>query len=59
LVTHTLAPGGVGLVTSVLGLRAIVKGDLAPARYGRVLILLTLPVTWLRGYFFVLQQGQD
>ena len=51
-VWHALAFGAVGLGMSVLGLRATLEGDLAPAWYGWVLICLALPVSWLGGQLY-------
>jgi hypothetical protein len=50
---HALAFGVVGLVMSVLGLVAILQGDLAPAWYGWALVVLGLPAAWLGGQLFL------
>jgi hypothetical protein len=46
---HALVLGSLGFVTSILGLIAIVAGDLAPAWYGWALIVLAIPLAWLGG----------
>jgi hypothetical protein len=53
---HTLALGVLGILISILGLIAIIAGDLAPAWYGWALILLSLPITWAGGKLFILRQ---
>lgn len=50
--THALAVGVVGLFMSILGLIAIVTGDLAPAWYGWALVVLSLPSAWVGGKLF-------
>jgi hypothetical protein len=52
---HALTLGVLGVLISTLGLIAIVTGHLAPAWYGWALILLSLPVAWLGGKLFILQ----
>jgi hypothetical protein len=47
---HALAFGAVGLGMSLLGLQAILTGDLAPAWYGWALIVLALPVSGFGGH---------
>lgn len=54
---HALVLGAIGLVMSVLGLIAIITGDLAPAWYGWALILLSLPVAWAGGRLSMLRKG--
>jgi hypothetical protein len=55
---HALALGVVGIIMSILGLIAIISGDLAPMWYGWALIVLSLPVAWIGGKLFILQQKQ-
>ena len=52
---HALALGVLGVFISTLGLIAIVTEDLAPAWYGWVLIVLSLPVAWIGGKLFILR----
>ena len=53
---HALALGALGVAFSIAGLIAITTGDLAPAWYGWALIVFSLPVTWIGGKLFILQQ---
>jgi hypothetical protein len=55
-IAHAIALGILGVVFSVLGLIAIISGDLAPAWYGWALIIFSIPVTWAGGKLFTLQQ---
>lgn len=55
---HAMALGAIGVVISVLGLVAIIKGDLAPSWYGWALVLLSLPVAWVAGKLFSLMRGR-
>ena len=55
---HALAIGALGIVISTLGLIAIVTDNLAPAWYGWMLIVLSLPVAWVGGKLFILRQGR-
>lgn len=53
---HALALGALEVVFSAAGLIAITTGDLAPAWYGWALIVCALPVSWMGGKLFILQQ---
>lgn len=50
---HALVLGAVGFVMSILGLLAIIAGNLAPAWYGWTLIVLSFPLAWVGGRLFV------
>lgn len=49
-ILHAMILGTIGLIMSLLGLQAIIQGDLAPAWYGWALVLLALPLAWLGGW---------
>jgi hypothetical protein len=55
-VAHAIALGIAGILFSILGLIAIVSGDLSPVWYGWALILLSVPVTWAGGKLFLQRQ---
>jgi hypothetical protein len=56
-VAHAIALGVLGIGFSLLGLIAIVSGDLAPAWYGWALVVFSVPATWLGGRIFTARQS--
>jgi len=44
---------------SILGLQAIIAGNLTPAWYGWALIVLSFPVAWLGGKLHIMHQEHN